>query len=90
MAKIKRIRPLSLGKVFGIASGFISLLYVIFKLILLIFLKDASRYGLNTLPLEIIYLPMFAAIFGFIYGIMIAAIYNLIASRFCAIEIDLE
>lgn len=89
MAKIKRISPFSLGKVFGIASGFLSLVYVILKFILEIISKtDASIYGLGLL--EILYLPILAAIFGFIYGIIIAAIYNLIAARFCAIEIDLE
>jgi hypothetical protein len=92
---VKRIGPLSVGKIAGITYAIIGLLAGgIFSLISLVG-ASLGRSDQGMFPMlfgvgSIIFFPIFYGILGFIFGIIGAAIYNVVAGVVGGIEIDLQ
>ena len=92
---VKRIGPMSCGKVLG---GLYGLLGLIAGGILSLFsLVGASIGGSDQGMLavgggvgSIIILPLFYGVLGFIGGVISAALYNLVAGMFGGIEIEVQ
>ena len=87
MKEIKRIGPLSVGKILGIVGAVFG---VIFGL-LLAFSSDVlggAFFG-NWLT-QLIGLTLIYAIGGFVGGVIYAALYNLVAGWVGGIQIDLD
>lgn len=97
--QIKRVGVFSVGKVFGALYGLMGLIFgVIFSCISLLgsaaaFSSEVGNNGAFGLIFgvgSIIFLPLFYGIAGFIVGIIMAALYNLIAGWIGGIEIYTE
>jgi hypothetical protein len=81
--RITYVSPLQQGIVFAVLYGIISLILVPFFLI-------AALLGHGGLgAIFVIFLPIFYAIAGFIGGVIVAFIYNLVAKWTGGIEIVL-
>lgn len=95
MTTLKRISPLSLGKVsaiiyaiFGLIAG---IFITIFFLVGISVAKPESAFFLPVLgAASIIILPIFYGIIGFVAGVVGAFIYNLIARWIGGIEVTLK
>ena len=98
VTRIKRIAPLQFGKVLAVLYGLLSLIIVPFYtmfLALASFAPPQRGGGAPTIMLGfgvimILILPVFYACMGFIFGVISAFIYNLVASWIGGIEIELE
>jgi ABC-type Co2+ transport system permease subunit len=101
--RIKRITPLQAGKMLGILYGCMGLIFLpIFALagVAGAFAQTAQQNQAGAHPPAAILggmmlgfgimLPVFYAVFGFIFGIISAAIYNLIARWIGGIEVEVE
>ena len=86
--RITRIAPLQLGKVLAVLYGCVSLIAVPF-LILASVLGAKSGNGGIPIVLALVF-PIFYAIAGFIGGVIVAAIYNLIAGWTGGVEFTVE
>jgi hypothetical protein len=92
---VKRIGPMSCGKVLGGLYGLLGLIIgTIFSLISLV---GATVAGSNEGMLAaifgvgaIIIFPLFYGVLGFIGGVISAALYNLMAGMFGGIEIEVQ
>ncbi|MGH9754146.1 MAG: hypothetical protein ACREA2_15315 [Blastocatellia bacterium] len=96
MAVVKRVRVLSVGKVMGVLYALIGLIAgALFSLASLAGSvlgaaggqenPFAILFGLGS----VVFFPVFYGIFGFIGGIIMAALYNLVASIIGGIEVEL-
>jgi hypothetical protein len=90
---VKNIGPLSVGKILG--SLYVILGLFIGGLFSLISLAGAAIGGQNAGPAQaifgvmaIIIIPVFYGVIGFIGGIIMAALYNLIAPYVGGIEVE--
>jgi hypothetical protein len=101
--RIKRITPLQAGKVLGVLYGCMGLIFLpLFALAALAgaFAQSAqhAQGGLEAPAALVggmmlgfgIMMPIFYAVFGFIFGVISAAIYNLIARWIGGIEVEVE
>ncbi|GIV20819.1 MAG: hypothetical protein KatS3mg023_2570 [Armatimonadota bacterium] len=87
MLVIKRLGWLSVGLVFGAMYVIFGLIAgVIFFILSLVNPENTAIGGLAALVL----LPVLYGVLGFIGGILIAAVYNLIAPRLGGIRIETE
>lgn len=96
---VKRIKPISAGKMMGA-------LYAIIGLIIGIGFAIASLMGASLAPSEssggsaligtlfgvgaIVFLPICYGIFGFISGLIVPAIYNILAGIVGGVEVDVQ
>lgn len=96
---IKRISPLSLGKIQALAGIVIGLIVGLLMFVMGTVLGSFSsasgvavpRGGLAMMGgLSIIMLPILYGIFGFVGGVIGAWVYNIVAKWIGGIEIDLE
>lgn len=88
---IKSVGVISLGKIFGLLSAFFGLIAGIFFAIISLtgdpgYGADAFAFGVGS----IIIFPILYGIIGFIDGIIIAAIYNVIAGIVGGVEVEVE
>ena len=95
MVKIKKIGVLSLGKILGILYAIIGLIMGIFFTLFALVGLVSSSGGLGTLRIlfgvgAIILLPIFYGVLGFVSGILMAFIYNLVASWIGGLEVETE
>jgi hypothetical protein len=95
--QIKHIAPLSVAKVFGLVYAFLGLIIgAIFSCISVIGSAAAAElagdalFGLLFGIGAIIAMPIFYGILGFIAGLVVSAIYNVVAGRIGGIELVLE
>ena len=100
--RIKRIAPLQAGKMMGILYACCGLIFLpIFALagVAGAFAQQARQTQAAGVPPALmavmmfgfgIFMPVFYGIFGFIFGIISAAIYNLIARWIGGIEVEVE
>lgn len=101
--RIKRVAPLQAGKMLGILHACIGLIFLpIFALAGLAgaFAQQSQQaQGAGAAPAALvaammfgfgIFMPVFYGIFGFIFGVIAAAIYNLIARWIGGIEVEVE
>ncbi|MBI2107820.1 hypothetical protein HYT54_01725 [Candidatus Woesearchaeota archaeon] len=95
MVKIKKIGILSLGKIMGILYALMGLILgAILSLISLIGSALSSNgfgifigmFGIGA----IIFLPIFYGVIGFVFGLITALLYNLVASWIGGLEIETE
>ncbi len=84
--RLTRIAPLPAGIFLAIFYGLISLVVVPFALF------DALSTGGrgSIVPFLLLFLPVLYAAGGFVGGFIVAAIYNLIASRTGGLEFEVE
>ncbi len=92
--RLKRVAPLQLGIVSAAVYALLSLVFVPFILLATLFGATADK-GTQVSAVfgglfMIILLPVFYTIFGFIGGIITAAIYNLVAKFTGGIEFTVE
>jgi Transmembrane domain of unknown function (DUF3566) len=101
--RIKRIAPLQAGKMLGVLYGCMGLIFLpFFALAGLVGAFAQHSQQLQTAggpPAAIlaammfgfgIFMPVFYGIFGFVFGVISAAIYNLIAHWIGGIEVEVE
>jgi Transmembrane domain of unknown function (DUF3566) len=96
---LKRIEPLQLGKMFGLLQGGMSLIFapvfLIFGLVgaLVPHSKEFSPQmaaGPILMIIMAIAIPVIYAIIGFIVGIIMAFLYNLIAKVVGGVQVEVE
>jgi hypothetical protein len=101
--RIKRIAPLQAGKMLGILYGCMGLIFLPFFALAGLAgafaqqTQQAQTAGAAPAALVAammfgfgIFLPVFYGVFGFIFGVISAAIYNLIARWIGGIEVEVE
>jgi hypothetical protein len=92
--RIKRIAPLQLGKMMGLVYGLLGLLFLpVFFLFSVIGsqLPGPQRVGMMAMGVGFaLFMPVLYAVMGFVFGIIGAAIYNLIAKWVGGIEVEVD
>jgi hypothetical protein len=100
--RIKRISPVQAGKMFGIFYGGMALLIVPFFLLagaLGAFAQHANNQSAGNVPAALVagfslglalLLPVIYGVMGFVFGIIGAALYNLVASWIGGFEVEVE
>lgn len=94
--KLKRIAPLSAGKILAVFYGAMALLFIpLFLLISALATFAGGKAGMNPMPLMfgfgiLIAAPFFYAAMGFVSGVIGAWIYNLIAGWIGGFELEFE
>ncbi|MDB6095317.1 MAG: hypothetical protein JWM32_2879 [Verrucomicrobia bacterium] len=90
--RIKRIAPLQLGKMLAILYGIMGLLGIPFFLIMTAVasqLPSEQRTGVMAMGAGFaIFFPVIYAVLGFIFGIIGAFIYNIVAKWVGGIEVE--
>jgi hypothetical protein len=86
--RLKRIAPLQLGKIFALLYGIIGIMVMIPAFIIASMAAPTSP-GSSEKTL-IIFFPVIYAAMGFIFGVLGAAIYNLVAKWVGGILIEVE
>lgn len=95
MYEIRKINILDAGKYSSLMSFFASLVPFAFYAILFLIMWGSSGSFYYSSPLEwlgIIFMfgfPLIVALIGFVFGVVYAAVYNLIASKIGGIRIDI-
>lgn len=94
MYQVRRVGVLSLAKIMGTVYGVLALIFIpIFLLVAMAGMisgeKEAALGGVAMIFLAVL-MPVFYAVFGFLFGALAAWIYNLIAGRIGGIELDLQ
>lgn len=94
MQTIKSLGVLSVGKIMGILYALMGLLvapvFLLFSAIGALAGQKESQMGLVFAVIFTIFVPIFYGGIGFIGGVIMAFLYNLIASRLGGIEIELQ
>ena len=92
--RIKRIAPLQLGKMMALTYGIMGLLFCPFFLLFSLFasqVPNAPRIGAMAIGTGFaLMMPFFYAAMGFVFGVIGAFIYNLIAKWIGGIEVEVE
>lgn len=90
--KLTKVGVLSAGKVFGFLYGLLGLIFGGFASLfsLLAATSDTGAAGLLFGAGAIFLLPILYGIFGFLFGMIIAALYNLTANFTGGIEIEVS
>jgi len=91
---LRRIAPLQLGKIMGLTYGIFGLLFIPFIVLassLSAMVPAQARGGFMAMGVGMaIAAPIFYAVLGFIFGVVGAFIYNLIAGWVGGIEVEIE
>jgi hypothetical protein len=87
---IKRVGVLSLGKMFGAFYAVIGLFAGVFFALAILIAPPNDRIPAALGILWIVFMPPLYGIVGLIAGILVAALYNLIASLAGGVELDVE
>jgi hypothetical protein len=96
MVKIKKIGILSLGKILGILYALLGLILgafiTLFALITPAFSSTSApgMFGALFGVGAIILLPIFYGVMGFVMGLIMALLYNLVASWVGGLEVETE
>jgi hypothetical protein len=92
--RIKRVAPLQLGKIMALTYGIMGLLLCPVFLIMSFLMPHGAnqqRVGMMAFGTGVaIALPFFYAAMGFIFGVIGAFIYNIIAKWVGGIEVEVE
>jgi hypothetical protein len=92
--RIKRIAPLQLGKMLAVGYGLLGLIFIPFFLLTTIAssrLPAEQRTGFMAMGVGFaLFAPILYAGFGFIAGVIGAAIYNLVARWVGGIDVEVE
>lgn len=95
---LKRIPPLQLAKVLGVIYALMALIFVpIFLIVAIASAFAPSQEGMPMAAMGLTFgiimsiaMPIFYGIFGFISGLIGAALYNLIAKWVGGIQVEVE
>ena len=95
---LRRVGPLSLGKVLGVLYGAMGLVFgAIFALVSMVGTALAPHGGAEEPILNLVFgvggiviLPLFYGVFGFLAGVIGAFFYNVIAGAVGGVELDLD
>jgi len=92
MYEIKKIQVSSMAKLCGLASAFAGLIPTALYLLIFFVFKGGFRYaGYDFFGLIfIIVIPLISALIGYVYGAVVAAIYNLIVPYVGGIRMEIE
>jgi hypothetical protein len=98
--KLKRIAPLQAGKLLAAFYGLLSLLIVPFMFAAMGIASLAARHGGGSAPAFplmfglgmgfLIFVPVLYAVMGFVFGVISAFIYNLLARWIGGFELEFE
>jgi hypothetical protein len=92
--RIKRIAPLQLGKILGILYGLMGLIFIPFFMAmgaLASQVPEEQRVGLMFMTGGFaLFAPVMYAVMGFVFGVIGAAIYNLVAKWVGGVEVEIE
>lgn len=92
MLIIKKLGPLSVGLVFGAIYLIIGLIVGVGSFFVLLVAPEQIGFGMAALILilMLILVPLLYGVLGFVVGIIMAALYNLVASRVGGIRVETE
>jgi ABC-type xylose transport system permease subunit len=92
MREIKKIKSLSLGKIFGIMGGIAGLLVSLIGVIAVKFMSPADLAGSSALDIltAIVLSIIIYGVIGFIAGFLFAYFYNLVTKYTKGIKIELK
>jgi hypothetical protein len=94
--RIKRLAPLQTGLVLGVLYALLSLIMVPFLMLAGAGIAAAARQGGAPLPFAFLFgagalfLPVLYGVMGFIAGVIVALVYNLVAKMTGGIELTVE
>ena len=99
--RLKRIAPLQFGKIMGVLYGLMGLIFLPFFAIFALIgvfaqsaSEDAGAAGALAMGggmlLMAVLMPVMYGVFGFIFGALSAALYNVIARWIGGIEVEVE
>ena len=98
--KVRRIAPLQLGKMMGVIYGLMGLIFLPFFFLAGLvgaFAQHAAsdNSGAAAAATGImlgfgLFMPVMYAVFGFVFGIISAALYNFVARWIGGIEVEIE
>jgi hypothetical protein len=92
--RIKRFAPLQLGKIMALGYGIMGLLFCpvfLISSLLASHLPNQQRAGIMALGTGFaVLMPFFYAALGFIFGVVGAFIYNVLAKWVGGIEVEVE
>jgi hypothetical protein len=92
--RIRRIAPLQLGKIMALTYGIMGLIFCPFFLLMTVFathLPNNQRVGIMALGTGFaLFMPVLYAVMGFVFGVVGAFIYNVIAKWVGGIEVEVE
>jgi hypothetical protein len=94
--RLKRIAPLKTGIVLGVLYALLSILIVPFFMLAGFGAMAAAKQGGAEVPFAFmfgigaLFLPVLYGVMGFIFGVIAAAVYNLVAKWTGGLEIVLE
>jgi len=86
--RLKRIAPLQLGKIFALLYGILGLIFVIPFFIIASLATPASPLPFGKAC--ILLFPVIYAVLGFVFGVLGAAIYNVVAKWIGGIVVEVE
>jgi hypothetical protein len=90
MKELKAIDPMSLGKMLAVIYAVMGFIVGLFSAAFAPFMAMWNPVGAAALGLlAIIIFPILFAIIGFVMGIIVAFIYNVIAKKFGGVKLDL-
>lgn len=95
---LRRVGPLSLGKILGVLYGAMGLVFgAIFALVSMVGTALAPQAGSEEPIVSLIFgvggiviLPLFYGVFGFLAGVIGAFFYNVIAGAVGGVELELD
>ena len=92
--RIRRIAPLQLGKIMALTYGIMGLIFCPFFLLMTAFashMPNNQRVGIMALGTGFaLFMPVLYAVMGFVFGVIGAFIYNVIAKWVGGIEVEVE
>lgn len=92
MKTVSRIDVLSCARMNAIVTGFIGgVIAALYALMILLGGLAMGRFAYVLIGLAvIIFVPLLYGLVGFVFGALIAAVYNLVAKKFGGIKIELK
>jgi|HubBroStandDraft_1064217.scaffolds.fasta_scaffold86509_3 transmembrane protein DUF3566 len=92
--RIKSIAPLQLGKMMALCYGIMGLLFCPIFLLMSLFaqhMPNQQRVGMMAFGTGFaLFMPVLYAVMGFIFGVIGAFIYNVIAKWVGGVEVEVE
>src|SRR5579862_7020953 len=94
MKVVKKIRPVSLGKIFGAIYGGLGLLFggvfLIIVIIASLFSSERNFGNIFLAVVVIVLVPIFYGAFGYVSGVIFGGLYNLAAKWTGGLEVEIE
>ena len=92
--RLRRIAPVSLGKILGVMYALMGLIFLPFFALASLFAVHAPGHdAAPMMGLSLVFallMPIFYGVAGFIFGVLSAWVYNLLAGWIGGIELEIE